>query len=270
VAVVTSMSHLERQPEFDLPRLSRHPLLAEMTYLEEAESSNDLALARGQDRNLVTPHLILVRRQTGGRGRGANRWWATDGALTFSLVLDGPHIPLPMAQWPRLSLIAGLAVATALEQYVPADALQLKWPNDIYYRQRKLAGVLVETTHGPATRCVIGIGVNVNNSLSQAPAEIVSRAAALIDSVGRLSLSEILEAILWQFQQHLLTLRQEPEAWLDAWRPRCLLTGRQVEITAGAESQRGYCGGVDAEGALLVQAESGLRRCFSGVVTRFE
>ena len=73
---------------FDLPRLLAETFIQRIEFHEELPSTNDLALRLAVDETLATPLLVLADRQTAGRGRGVNRWWSNDGALTFTLVGD--------------------------------------------------------------------------------------------------------------------------------------------------------------------------------------
>src|SRR5438034_451345 len=98
-----------------------------------------------------------------GRGRGTNRWWSADGALTFSLVLEAPQERLPMSRWPQVALVAGVAVCEALERMAPRAEMRVKWPNDVYLAGRKICGILSESVPARRDRIVVGIGVNVNN-----------------------------------------------------------------------------------------------------------
>ena len=154
----------------DLERIVAETFVDRVDYHEETDSTNSRAaqLAAGvvDDRSCV---LVLADHQTAGRGRGTNRWWSTRGGLTFSVLLRPDAIALPTARWPQISLTAGLAVCEAIESVEPELAPQLKWPNDVYLRGRKLSGILVEATDGKQRNVVLGIGLNVHNSAESAP-----------------------------------------------------------------------------------------------------
>ena len=111
-----------------------------------------------------SPAVVVADRQTAGRGR-QGRPWASDhaGGLWMSLTDAGGAFA------PVLPLIAGMAVARGVEACLGSaseGALNLKWPNDVYARGRKLAGVLCEAVDGAV---VVGIGVNVNQSAAELP-----------------------------------------------------------------------------------------------------
>jgi BirA family transcriptional regulator, biotin operon repressor / biotin---[acetyl-CoA-carboxylase] ligase len=117
--------------------------------------------------------------QTQGRGRLGRTWEAPPGrALLFSVLL---HPRPPMALWPELSLVAGDAVAAALRKQTGVTA-ELSHPNDVLIEGRKVAGILPEASVG---RVVLGIGVNVNQTTEELPAETPKPATALRVETGR-------------------------------------------------------------------------------------
>jgi BirA family biotin operon repressor/biotin-[acetyl-CoA-carboxylase] ligase len=117
--------------------------------------------------------------QTQGRGRLGRTWKAPPGrALLFSVLL---HPRPPMALWPELSLVAGDAVAAALREQTGVPA-ELSHPNDVLIEGRKVAGILPEATVG---RVVLGIGLNVNQTTEELPAETPKPATALRVETGR-------------------------------------------------------------------------------------
>jgi BirA family biotin operon repressor/biotin-[acetyl-CoA-carboxylase] ligase len=117
--------------------------------------------------------------QTQGRGRLGRTWEAPPGqALLFSVLL---HPRPPMALWPELSLVAGDAVAEALREQTGVPA-ELGHPNDVLIEGRKVAGILAEASVG---RVVLGIGVNVNQTTEELPAETPKPSTALRIETGR-------------------------------------------------------------------------------------
>jgi BirA family biotin operon repressor/biotin-[acetyl-CoA-carboxylase] ligase len=117
--------------------------------------------------------------QTQGRGRLGRTWETPPGcALLFSVLLRPRP---PMALWPELSLVAGDAVAAALRQETGVVA-ELSHPNDVLIEGRKVAGILPEATAG---RVVLGIGVNVNQTGEELPAETPKTPTAVRIETGR-------------------------------------------------------------------------------------
>ncbi len=262
------MSQQHRQfREEDLQLVRQATFVQDLEHHVELPSTNTRALSIATDPRRSVPQLVLTDRQTAGRGRGINPWWSAPGALTFSLILDGPDMQ-DMATWPRISLTTGIAVCEALHQLCPGLHAGVKWPNDVFVRMRKVCGILVEVPPPPCGRIVVGVGINVNNSLQQAPPAIRSVAHSLRDVAGYpFNLTTVLVTILQQLAVHLDLLTQHPDRLLQRWQDFCILAGRSVQIDMGSRRITGTCQGIDARGALLVETPAKLERCASGVVT---
>src|SRR5262245_30735712 len=129
---------------FDLGRIESCGLVARIDYHESIGSTSDRAIELGVLDESELPLLVLAESQTAGRGRGVNRWWSAEGALTFSLVLQAPCERLPPDRWPQVALVAGVAVCEALEGLVPQAEVRVKWPNDVYLGSGKVCGILCE------------------------------------------------------------------------------------------------------------------------------
>lgn len=235
----------------------------------EIGSTNSRAVElAGED--LPTPLLVIADKQTAGRGRGVNRWWSADGALTFSLLLDAAQCSLPPDRWPRVSLATGIAVCEAVQSLLPTGAVGLKWPNDVHLGGRKVCGILVETPPRSG-RLVLGVGLNVNNSLAAAPDEVRVRATSLSDVAGgEFDRREALALVLRRIEQNLALLAADEAALARKWQALCVLKGRAVELELGQRRVSGRCQGIDHEGALVIQSSIGPERYFAGVVAKFE
>ena len=272
----------------DLRQIVVETFVEHVDYHEEIGSTNDRAFELADSDDDQFPLLVLASSQTAGRGRGPNRWWAGNGALTFSVLLATETAQLPAQRWPQVSLTVGLAVCEALEELLargvpPAElstlpAVRLKWPNDVYIEGRKICGILVEVPRDRTGRLLLGVGINVNNSVEQASADLQVTATSLLDLTGRrLSLVDVLVQVLQQLSVRLQPIDLWTAAVRDGWRRRCLLTGRRVQVDLGVRQTVGTCRGIDDEGALLVDVDDAVYeendgkktvRCFAGVVTQ--
>lgn len=254
---------------FDLDRILAETMIAQVECRAEVGSTNDLAIELASGASCVFPLLTIAERQTSGRGRGANQWWASNGALTFSLTLDAKASRLEPRNWPKMSLTVGLSVCETVEQMLSARRIHLKWPNDVYLEGRKVCGVLVETIPQRPELLVIGIGINVNNSFENAPTELRSIATSLIDAAGRsFELTEVLIRQVQQIERRLASVIADSDELAEAWRARCMLEGRTLSLDIGTTRLTGVCQGIDDDGALLIQTEGGIERCFAGVVAQ--
>lgn len=143
-------------------------------FVEECASTQRLL-----DDDAAEGTTVATDLQTHGRGRLGRRWEAPAGrALLFSVLLNPTP---PMALWPELSLVAGDAVAAALREEAGVVA-ELSHPNDVLIYGRKVAGILPEATAG---RVVLGVGVNVNQTAEELPAETPKPSTSLRIETGR-------------------------------------------------------------------------------------
>jgi BirA family biotin operon repressor/biotin-[acetyl-CoA-carboxylase] ligase len=239
---------------------------------DELGSTNDRAAELAGSLETPLPAIVVTRRQTAGRGRGTNRWWSTDGALTFSLLIDTSMHGVTTRDWPRLSLATAVAICDALTGELGAahTGLAIKWPNDVMLAGAKVSGILVESPAGAASRerLVIGVGINVNNSWSGAPGEIDGRGTSLCDVTGRQhTLDGVLFATLGAIQIRIQQLADDDAALPRVWQDRCWLAERAIEVgSSDSNWTAGICTGVDRDGALLVQTVAGFQRLYSGSV----
>jgi len=256
----------------DLDRIVATRLVAHVDFHESVSSTSDRALALAAEGGCPLPLLVLAERQTAGRGRGTNRWWSASGALTFSLALEAPPATLPASRRPQLALVAGLGVCEALASLAPRAPLALKWPNDVFLGGRKVCGILAETVPGTADRVVVGIGINVNNSVT-GQSDLESLATALIDhdAIAR-DLTSVLTTVLDHFDRRWREFLAGGLAPLcDVYERYALLTGRFVEVELpGGARWSGWCRGIDEQGQLCVQSGNELRRIVAGTIQSWQ
>ena len=167
-------------------------------YEPECESTQSLLLGSGlaEGATAVTDH------QTGGRGRLGRRWEAPAGSsLLVSVMLHPPaerHLP-------EVSLVAALAAAETIEGATELSA-QIKWPNDVMLNRRKVAGILSELSDGTV---VVGIGMNVNQTREELPADTPTEAGSLSTLTGTsYDRAVLLGALLDQLEQRYEGWRQ--------------------------------------------------------------
>lgn len=260
---------------FDLERIRRESFVPKVEWHATLDSTNDRALQLASSHSIDTPLLILADEQTAGRGRGNNRWWSGEGALILSLVLDPLRVAglsLRADHWPRVALSAGVALCEALARLAPQFEYGLKWPNDILFSGKKVAGILAEIP--PARppvprRMVLGMGVNVNNSFAGAPDEIRERGISLCDAAGRqFDRTSLLLSWLERFADTLHALANDDPRLPARWQSRCVLTGKSIELQAGERIVQGACRGIDTDGALLLDTPAGPERLYGGVLVR--
>jgi len=228
--------------------------------LPEIDSTNAELMRRVQA-GCSEPVLLVAEHQSAGRGRLGRQWHGSQGAngpgtLTFSLGLA-----LAPQDWSGLSLAVGVSLAQSLHP----DIL-LKWPNDLWWRGRKLAGILMETVtvaHATGSRyVVVGVGLNI-----QRPdvAGLATEPAGLVELLPQLDAAQALGRIAGPLVQSIRVFEQRGFAPFQAdFNARDALAQRAVSLSDGTQ---GVAQGVDAQGVLRVQSEAGLQRVISAEVS---
>ncbi len=231
------------------------PLLPDFTVevLPEIDSSNSELMRRARA-GQHEPTLLVAESQTAGRGRMGRVWQSQPGdSLTFSLSL-----PLTPKDWSGLSLAVGLSLAESLHPDVG-----LKWPNDLWFQDRKLGGILVEAASmGGRSQVVVGVGLNIRprpaDGLNTAP-------AALTEMLPDLTAPACLARVAMPLIQTLLAFESDGFAPLQTrFESRDVLKGRRVHTSDG---QLGLALGVSPNGALRLQTDAGLQEIHSAEVS---
>ena len=242
---------------------------ARLTVVDITGSTNDDLLEAGK---LGAPHGtgLAARAQTAGRGRRGHTWDSTAGNLLLSIVVRPNVNP---AKYPGLAAVCGLAVLKTLEKQGLATEIDLKWPNDLVARGRKLGGILVEAARDNEGKpfAVCGIGVNVNYTPQEVPdgglpAIGLSDLNESLPSVDTL-LDEAHRAVMdsvdaWAEQLNALADDAGPLAPVrDEYIARLKWIGERViaRSPAGDELARGIFKTVDDFGRASIETEDGLR-----------
>ena len=206
--------------------------------------------------------------QTAGRGQGGNRWESAKGLnLTFSV--KSYPVDLPVNRQYLMLEAGALAVYYALSGY--SDGFSIKWPNDIYWKDYKISGTLSEcsvSSHGVSS-CILGTGINVNIEAAEFAPEIRETATSLSLLAGHpLDRRQLLADILQEMETLSLDVQAQGFApVLDEWRRFSLTLGQEVRVIGVNETFTGRAVDIDADGALLVDTETGRRRVLAADVS---
>jgi len=248
-------------------RLDGCTLVREIIVFNETGSTNDYATQRGRQ-GAPGGIAVFAERQTAGRGRFGRTWdSAMYRGLWFSLLL---RPTLPINVWPRLTTWAAVSLASAIENSLGLPAA-IKWPNDIYLTDRKVAGILAEsgTDANNQPFAVVGLGVNVNHELRDFPHELEGKAGSLRMATGRMiDRPTFAAALLHELDARLPQLAADfPQIIAEVSR-RSMLIGRWVQLRAGHAIVEGRAESLDADGHLLLRKTDGsLSRLTAGEVT---
>jgi len=212
---------------------------------------------------------VIADAQSGGKGRRGRVWSSPGGVNLYCSIVLRPAIMPHEA--PQLTFLSAVAVARAIEQ-TTALKPEIKWPNDVLINGRKAAGLLNEMsaeTDG-INFVILGIGVNLNMTPAQFPADVRSPATSLLIEKGLpVNRSQFAATMLGELDRlYTNFLRHGFGSVRDEWQQRCNAKGREVVVSeADVETVRGRFHGIDCDGALLVRFPDGMvERILSGDV----
>jgi BirA family biotin operon repressor/biotin-[acetyl-CoA-carboxylase] ligase len=246
--------------------LGTHQEELQVHVVDAVDSTNSLLLAEAQA-GAPSGLAVAAELQTRGRGRRGRGWHTGLGdALTFSLLW---RFGQGVSALQGLSLAVSVGLVRALRALGAAETL-VKWPNDVLWRQHKLAGVLIEVQGSATGPSAVVIGVGINVRLDESVRERIDQPVAdLAAAEVPLQRNRILGRVLAELAEVLAAFALRGFAPLKAeWEGYHVLSGQPVWVTLSEQEAIGaVVAGVDDEGALLAQTATGLRRFQSGDVS---
>lgn len=234
---------------------------------EETNSTNDIVEKLARD-GVKEGVVVFAESQTRGRGRLGRKWLSPPRrGLWFSVLLRPDLRPQAATQ---LTVAAATALMRAIREQTGL-APEIKWPNDILIKGRKVAGVLTELSAelDHVKHLTLGIGVDVNLAASEFPPELRKLATSLKIECGRhLNRIDLAAAILRELDRDYARIRAgQFEAVADEWQEQCATLGQRVTIHIGPRALQGRAEALDDDGALLLRTEHGrLERIIGGDV----
>lgn len=246
----------------------------QLLYFPTVESTNTLAMQLANERS-EEGLVVLTDTQTAGKGRQGRRWVDMPGCNVLLSILLRPLFPPHL-----LVMITSLAVVDSVAETCRVSAT-IKWPNDVFVQDRKVAGILIETSHNSSGHmvAVIGIGVNVNGRIqdlsgrSAAQVPLTLTATTLESVCGhKVSRELFITHLLQCIERRYLALQQEskelsavgratsgPYSRLirEQWRSQLSTLGRTVTVQQRNSTLSGIAEDVDDDGELLLRRHSG-------------
>ena len=196
--------------------------------------------------------VVIAEEQTAGKGRAKRAWLSPKGSIALSIVLY-PDI----WQLPYLIMLASVAAARSIEA-VAGLKTQLKWPNDVLIKGKKVCGILIENElkGDKVAWAVIGIGINVNVRVEDF-SEIAAVATSLSGELGKeLSRAEIIRHLLVELEGLYLSLG-DGDCIYQEWRDRLITLGERVQAISGESILQGVAEDVSRDGSLLLKHNNG-------------
>jgi BirA family biotin operon repressor/biotin-[acetyl-CoA-carboxylase] ligase len=239
---------------------------AALRYFRSIDSTNEEAF-RWLEEDAPNFSLVVADEQTAGRGRQWRKWYTPPAsALAFSLILrppfnksSGDHFPAGIT---RLTALGALGVSSAMKDDFDLPA-KIKWPNDLFVRGHKIAGVLVEASWSGEllSAAVIGIGINVSPPSIQNQVEFDTPATCIENEINRqVSRPELLRQVLSSI--FMWNKQIQTDAFLEAWNERLLYRGEWVYLIQEAGDPpklplEVLILGLEQDGAIKIQLKDG-------------
>jgi BirA family transcriptional regulator, biotin operon repressor / biotin---[acetyl-CoA-carboxylase] ligase len=227
----------------------------DLRHFDVLESTNTEALNQAQ-LGAAEGLCVVARRQTAGRGRYGRTWVSErDAGLYFSVVLR-PQISA--RDLPLITLMAGVAVHDTLQSYgIMPD---IKWVNDVLVNDKKIAGILAETTETDRGLAVV-VGIGVNMTSANFPPELVMTATSLEDvSTARVSRGDLIDRLMDHLgiAYDLLQDKAGPAKIIADWTKRSSYSsGKVVRAALENETVTGVTDGLEVNGALRIKRSDG-------------
>jgi len=209
--------------------------------------------------------VIIAEEQTGGIGRMGRAWASPSGGIWITVVLK-PRVPIDHVF--MITMAGSIAVARAIRKEFDIGAL-IKWPNDIYIGNKKVAGLLLELAAEADTvhYCLLGIGIDVNVTLSQFSPSLQKDITSISAEVGHeVDRASLLARILKEFESHYLLLESgEYETIIREWKSLSCTLENRVQIRTLKNSFEGEAIDIDEFGALIIRKDNGkIERVIAG------
>lgn len=240
-----------------MPFLKTKALGRKLIHVNETESTQLIAHQLVHE----TAHgtVVVAESQTAGRGRMMREWDSAKGKGIWMTVILKPDVQ--PYQTPQFTLVAAVAVVNAINKLYPAVDAKIKWPNDLLINGKKCTGILTEMVaetdrvHG----LLIGIGINVNQRLSDFPEEIQLIATSLALEVGeQLNRAELLAEILYYLEHYSDHYVQHGFSRLKGlWEEASVTIGKQIRATTLREVIEGKAIGITENGVLQIALSNG-------------
>ncbi|HWH79379.1 MAG TPA: biotin--[acetyl-CoA-carboxylase] ligase [Candidatus Binatus sp.] len=247
---------------FAASRLARN-----LHYFSAIDSTNNYA-RRLAENGVAEGAIVLAESQSQGRGRLGRVWQSPPFTNLYLSIILRPK--LRPAQAPQITLMAAVALAEALDSLL-ARPVAIKWPNDILFGGKKLAGILTEAACDVEQLhyVILGIGVNLNYRIESMPDEIRARATSIAEITGKsISRESFLRRLIQDIERCYGELEASGLATIaPRWEAHFSLRGKAVRVELLDQRIEGRARGIDRDGALLIEDNQGeVHRVIAGDV----
>lgn len=229
------------------------------------DSTNQYLLERVNQ--LESGSVCLAEYQSSGRGRRGRQWVSPFGANLYLSMYW--RLDAGMAAAMGLSLVVGVAVVEALEK-LGVHGIKLKWPNDLYFNDQKLAGILVEMSGqaGGAANLVIGMGLNIAMDTGTEDIDQPWTSLTKVTDGTLPGRNQLAQALIVALRNTLIDYEQSGMVgFVPRWNRLDNFLGRQVRLIIGPREIEGEVMGIDEQGAVILKNENGIQSFIGGEIS---
>lgn len=224
-------------------------------HFDSVDSTNTFAAQELQRERLVEGTVIRASHQSKGRGYAGNEWESeADKNLLVSVILY-PAFLLPKNQF-FLSQITALAIADVLEILIGSKEVKIKWPNDVFIGDKKVAGILIENSvqGNSIQQSIVGIGINVNQE--KFDPSLKHATSILMESGVKSNIDEVMMNLFSQLEKRYLQLKQLRLDVLEKdYMKKLYLVNEMTSFSASGKKFLGKIVGLTADGKLLIEKD---------------
>jgi len=216
----------------------------------EIDSTNDEAKRINLNKDF---HIIIAEKQYKGRGRLGKKWSSPDlGNIYMTVCTEKDFSYMP------LSLVIGVICKKGIEKFINNNDIELKWPNDILYNNKKVGGVLIEKeVIKESTRTIIGIGINLN----------IKKEESWWGDLSKYKLETKRNRLINLIISEIIKLEHNYD-WINEWRSGCIHLNREVEIYKDEEFvKKVIFKDIDENGNGILQSKNGHEKISSGQIS---
>jgi BirA family biotin operon repressor/biotin-[acetyl-CoA-carboxylase] ligase len=239
-------------PEEVTANLNTRLIGKDIRFYSEVDSTNEVLKRMLMNNESKEGMVVAALNQEKGKGRLRREWNSPRGGLWFSLILN-PSIALERVA--LFSLVFAVAVAAGIEQLVN-EGITIKWPNDIYIREKKVAGILLELSGelDGTENIIMGCGINVNIKKHQFPGELQNGVTSLLEEYYKyFDNNELLITILQSIEKYYFRfITCGFEDILDEFKAYCNHLGKEVQVNQGDKTIIGITSDIDINGSLVI------------------
>lgn len=227
-----------------------------VVFLPQCHSTNDELVRMIKKSNEPEGALVYTDDQIMGKGQRGNVWLSEPGKNILMSLLLRPKFLIPSDQF-YLNLIVGLAIVETLQTYIKGD-IKLKWPNDVFIDEKKISGVLIESSlrGNSLESAIVGVGLNVNQQGFGLP----TATSMLLETGSQYDRTELIEILLCNLEKWYLKLKNDPKEYVLEEYHRLLMWRGEQRIFRTSENEfKGEIIGIDKHGRLAINQDGKLK-----------